>query len=237
MYINKIFLKRNNDFFLSYLYPINFINPITILYGENGIGKSTILESLAVYLGCPAEGGSKNFKFTTEDTHINIPDLVVDKGARMPKDIFFYRSETFYTFMSEMKRLDMVEMGGAKISSYYGGNELHKLSHGEAMRALYLKRFRKNGLYLLDEPEVSLSINNQLEFMERVIDLSKNGSQFIIATHSPVLMQIPGSDLLEITKRGVKSINFKETNVYYIYRELMSEKHHDYLSSILHMSI
>lgn len=233
IFLKKIRIKKENNFFLNYLFPIEFKKPITVLTGENGVGKSAILESLAVFLGCPAEGGSKNFSFSTEDTHIKIPDLIFERNYRYPKDIFFYRSETFYTFMSEMKKLDKPEIGGGKINYFYGGKELHKLSHGEAMRALYLNKFKENGLYLLDEPEVSLSINNQLEFIEKIVNLSRKGSQFIIASHSPIIMQIPGIHLIEITKKGIKNISFKDTNIYYMYRELMLDESQEYLKSII----
>ncbi|WKS97426.1 AAA family ATPase [Gallibacterium anatis] len=235
MYIHEIYRKNNCDFFLDYLFPIKLNKQISIFIGENGIGKSTIMESLAVHLGCPAEGGSKNFKFSTENTHLQIPDIVVKKGIKFPKDVFFYRSETFYTFMSEMKRLDIPEFGGGKINSYYGGTELHKLSHGESMSALYTNRFHQNGIYILDEPEASLSLNNQLKFIEKIVTLSRNGAQFIIATHSPIIMQTPESELLEVTKSGVKTVNFRDTNVYYIYREIMQDNSHTYLSSILNI--
>lgn len=192
------------------------------------------MESLAVSLGCPAEGGSRNFNFFTENTHIHIPDFVVEKGIKRPKDVFFYRSETFYTFMSEMKRLDQTEFGGEKINSYYGGVELHKLSHGESMNALYTNRFRENSLYLLDEPEASLSLNSQLKFIERVVTLSKNGTQFIIATHSPIIMQTPNAELLEVTEKGIRRVSFQETNIYYMYREIINS--HTYLKDILNLS-
>ncbi|OOF71178.1 AAA family ATPase [Rodentibacter caecimuris] len=233
MYINKIYRKGKNNFFLDYLFPIKLTKPISIFIGENGIGKSTLMESLAVYLGCPAEGGSKNFNFFTENTHIHIPDFIVGKGTKQPKDVFFYRSETFYTFMSEMKRLDQPEFGGGKINSYYGGVELHKLSHGESMNALYTNRFHENGLYILDEPEASLSLNSQLKFIERIVFLSRNGAQFIIATHSPIIMQTPKAELLEVTRKGIKKVSFQETNVYYMYREIINS--HTYLNDILNL--
>lgn len=235
MYIKNIYRNRKNDFFLDYLYPIQFIKPITIFFGENGIGKSTIMESLAVYLGCPAEGGSKNFNYFTENTHINVPDIVVEKGEKYPKDIFFYRSETFYNFMTEMTRLDSPEFGGVKINSYYGGKELHKLSHGESMNALYTNRFKENSLYLLDEPESSLSINSQLKFIEKILTLSNKGTQFIIATHSPIIMQIPNADLLEITKKGVKRTRFKDTNIFYMYKEILLDESNSYLTNIINI--
>ncbi|WP_171034657.1 AAA family ATPase, partial [Haemophilus influenzae] len=95
--------------------------------------------------------------------------------------------------------------------------------------------FNKNGLYILDEPESSLSLNNQLKFIERIVTLSRNGAQFIIATHSPIIMQTPESELLEVTKNGVKTVNFQETNIYYMYREIMQDNSHTYLSSILNL--
>lgn len=238
LFIQKMALLapiEENDF-VNYLYPIYFTKPITLFIGDNGVGKSTILESLAVHLGCPAEGGSRNFNFKTEDTHLDYSaQLRVTKGYKQARDVFFYRSETFYTFMSEMRKLDSEVVGGAKINGYYGHQDLHTLSHGESMKALYHHRFYPESLYILDEPEAALSIHNQLQFIEKIIKLSRMGSQFIIATHSPLLMLMPEVDLLQITQQGINKVNFAETDIYYLYRELMSDKGADYLQSILNL--
>lgn len=213
------------DFPFLHLFPFNFSRNITILTGENGAGKSTFLEALALKLGCPAEGGSINFNYRTEDTHIDFTKhLRLAKSGKKIKDIFFYRSETFYTFLTEMRRLDSDIQGGVKINNYYGGRDLHTLSHGEAMLALIYNRFKDNSLYILDEPEVSLSIANQINFIERIVQLSKKGTQFIIATHSPLFMMMPDVDLVQLTNNSKYEINFCDTNNFHILKELFKSE-------------
>ena len=227
-----------NDFPFLHLYPLHFKKNITIIIGENGVGKSTILEALAVKFGCPAEGGSVNFNFSTENTHLDYTQhLRIAKNGKKIKDIFFYRSETFYTFLSEMRRLDSdtSHYAGTPIKTYYGGRDLHTVSHGESMIALYSHRFKDQSLYFLDEPEASLSIANQINFAERVLQLSQQGSQFIIATHSPIIMAIPEATLLQITSNSKYETTFADTNQYYLLKELIDSKG-DFLKNILNSS-
>ncbi|WP_111859031.1 AAA family ATPase [Acinetobacter sp. CFCC 10889] len=222
-----------DDFPFYHLYPLHFKKNITVIVGENGVGKSTILEALAVKFGCPAEGGSINFNFSTEDTHLDYTKhLRIAKNGKKIKDIFFYRSETFYTFLSEMRRLDNEPEGGSRINTYYGGRDLHTVSHGESMIALYSHRFKEQSLYFLDEPEASLSIANQINLVERILQLSQQGTQFIIATHSPVIMAIPDATLLQITQNSQYETTFSETNHYYLLKELINSKG-DFLRHIL----
>lgn len=214
-----------DDFPFFHLYPLHFKKNITIIVGENGVGKSTILEALAVKFGCPAEGGSVNFNFSTENTHLDYTQhLRIAKNGKKIKDTFFYRSETFYTFLSEMRRLDNDPEGGNKINTYYGGRDLHTVSHGESMVALYSHRFRDQSLYFLDEPEASLSIANQISFVERVLQLSQQGTQFIIATHSPIIMAMPEATLLQVTPNSKYETTFAETKHYYLLKELIESK-------------
>lgn len=211
------------NFPFIHLFPFIFDKNITILTGENGAGKSTFLEALAIKLGCPAEGGSINFNFKTDDTHLDFTrHLRLAKNGKKIKDIFFYRSETFYTFLSEMRRLDSDDWGGSRINNSYGGRDLHTLSHGEAMLALINNRFKNDGLYILDEPEVALSIANQINFIEKILQLSKKGSQFIIATHSPLLMMMPESDLVQLTNNSKYKISFCDTNNFYMLKEVFN---------------
>ncbi|MBJ9578321.1 AAA family ATPase [Acinetobacter baumannii] len=213
------------DFPFLHLFPFNFSRNITILTGENGTGKSTFLEALALKLGCPAEGGSINFNYKTDDTHVDFTKHVrLAKSGKKIKDVFFFRSETFYTFLSEMRRLDSDSEGGGKINNYYGGRDLHTLSHGEAMMALVNNRFKGDSLYILDEPEVALSIANQINFIEKLLQLSKKGAQFVIATHSPLLMMMPDADLVQFTNNSKYEINFCDTNNFYILKELFSSE-------------
>lgn len=214
-----------NNFDFLHLFPFDFTKNITVITGENGIGKSTLLEALAVKMGCPAEGGSVNFYYKTEDTHYDYTEhLKIIKTGKKINDIFFYRAETFYTFLSEMRKLDSTFSFDPQIKSYYGGRDLHTVSHGESMKALFNYRFKPNGLYILDEPEASLSISSQIDFIERIQKLAKEDAQFIIATHSPILMLMPNIELFQITTNSIKEINFKDTNIYYLYNEILKSK-------------
>lgn len=232
MYENTPMLKRidllntiHHDFPFMHLYPLCFTKNITVITGENGAGKSTILEALAVKLGCPAEGGSINFHYETENTHLDYTKhLRISKSGKKIEDIFFYRSETYYNLLTEMRNLDSELSFDPKINSYYGGRDLHTISHGESMRALFFNRFRGGGLYILDEPEASLSIASQIDFVERIIQLAKEGAQFIIATHSPVIMLMPDIDLIQITENNYRYVDFINTNIYYLYKEILESK-------------
>lgn len=157
---------------LKNVFPLEFNNPITIITGENGSGKSTLLEAIAINLGCPAEGGTRNFNYMTESTHDELhKEIILSKRFR-PNDIFFYRAESFYNFSSEIRKLDAEYSFDPEIKQYYGGRDLHRLSHGESMEALYSNKFKPKGLYILDEPEASLSAQKQLNFISRIFDLA-----------------------------------------------------------------
>lgn len=209
--------------FMSGFFPIYLNNSITILTGENGCGKSTLLEAIAVKLGCNPEGGGRNFNFKTENTHSTLHTfLQLSKGHLKEKDIFFYRAETFYNLNTAIRKLDNDASFDPEIKTYYGGKDLHCMSHGEAMEALFLKRFKPKGLYILDEPEASLSPLRQLVFIKCLLDLAQKGAQFIIATHSPLIMSIPGCDLLQISKGRFNTISPNDTEAYAIYKAVIN---------------
>ncbi|CAN7171136.1 AAA family ATPase [Pseudomonas umsongensis] len=209
--------------FMSGLFPIYLENRVTILIGENGCGKSTLLEAIAVKLGCNPEGGGRNFNFKTENTHSMLHALLIlSKGHLKEKDIFFYRAETFYNLNTAIRKLDNESSFDPEIKTYYGGKDLHCMSHGEAMEALFLKRFKANGLYILDEPEASLSPLRQLIFIKRLLELARDGAQFIIATHSPIIMSIPGCELLQISEGSFKKISPEDTEAYAIYKAVIN---------------
>src|SRR5215469_5920562 len=164
---------------------------VTFLVGENGSGKSTLLEAVAVAWGFNPEGGTKNFRFGTRASHSVLHEyLRVAKGVRRPKDGFFLRAESFFNVATEIENLDS-EPGGPPVISYYGNHSLHEQSHGESFMALLVNRFGGHGVYLLDEPEAALSPQRQLAALARIHELVCADSQFIIATHSPILMAYP----------------------------------------------
>lgn len=165
---------------------LRFDQPVTIIAGENGSGKSTIVEALALALGFPAEGGTRNFRFSTEDTHSALHDnLRLVRGARREKAGFFLRGETFYNVMTAGKTYR--DGGGSPWDGW------HEQSHGEGFFRLFQQRLNGQGLYLLDEPESALSPSRQFAALVLLMKAAEQGAQVIMATHSPVLMAVPGA--------------------------------------------
>ena len=225
LFIQQIRLKSDRVAadFLRGLFPLQFNNRITVFIGENGSGKSTLLEALAIKLGCNPEGGGKNFNFSTENTHSKLHEtLMLSKGYRREKDVFFYRAETFYNLNTAIRKLDAEGSFDPEIKTYYGGVDMHCMSHGEAMEALFQNRFKAQGLYVLDEPEASLSPLRQLVFINRVKELSRKGAQFVIATHSPLIMSIPGCDLRQISEGRSEPITPADTDAYAVYKAVLN---------------
>src|SRR5215831_12069704 len=145
---------------------------VTFFVGENGSGKSTLLEAIAVASGFNAEGGSKNMRFGTRESHSELHRyLRVARGIARPRDGFFLRAESFFNVATEIEKLDAEPGGGPAIGPSYGERALHEQSHGESFLALLLNRFRGEGLYLLDEPEAALSPSRQLSVLTRIHDL------------------------------------------------------------------
>ena len=202
--------------------PLVFHRPVTFLVGENGVGKSTLLEALAVALGFNPEGGSRNFRFSTADTHSGLSDcLRVVREPIMPRDGFFLRAESFYNAASYINQLDSEGSFGPPLIDSYGGVSLHAQSHGESFLALAEHRFGGRGIYLLDEPEAALSPMRLMRLMCRMHELEADASQFIVSTHSPILMTYPGSEVYEIGDAGIRAVPYRETEHYQLTRRFL----------------
>lgn len=203
------------------LSSLEFHPKVTFIVGENGTGKSTILEAIAVACGFNAEGGTKNFNFTTSDTHSQLHDYIkLVRGVRKPTDGFFLRAESFYNLATNIDELDRENPG---LFSSYGGKSLHKQSHGESFFSVFMNRFEGNGLYILDEPESALSPSRQMAMITRIHELVKLNSQFIIATHSPIIMAYPNSTIYEI-KEKIELVRYEETEHYQIMKSFINNK-------------
>jgi len=201
---------------------LEFHPKMTILVGENGSGKSTLLEAIAVGLGFNPEGGTRNFLFSTRGSHSELHRyLRIARGIKRPQTGFFLRAESFFNVATEIERLDSEPAFAPPVIDSYGGKSLHEQSHGESFLALLRNRFGNNGLYLLDEPEAALSPQRQLSALSRFHDLIVNGSQFVIATHSPILMAYPEARIYQFAPEGIRQVAYEETEHYQITRAFL----------------
>ncbi len=195
---------------------LEFHPKVTFLVGENGSGKSTLIEALAVAWGFNAEGGSTNFNFGTRASHSELHNFVRPiRSAKRAKDGFFLRAESHFNVAT------YVENTGV---SGYGDASLHEQSHGESFFALLDNRFRGNGLYILDEPEAALSPNRQLSFLARLHELVNQKSQFIIATHSPIILGYPDAWIYQTTSSGLERIEYEDTDHFQVTRNFLNRR-------------
>lgn len=229
LFIRKIILDRDavesfekypfNVGIIKNFYELSFHSPVTFLIGENGIGKSTLIEAIAVSCGLNPEGGSQNFNFSTLDSHSNLSHYMTTvSGFKRPKTKFFLRAESFYNVASEIVRLNE-DYGG--LYRFYGGN-LHHCSHGESFLSLVQNRFSDHGLYILDEPEAALSPTRQMTLLCLIDELVKGGSQFIIATHSPILISYRNGEILDLDHQ-MKVTEYQDTDIYQIYKTYLED--------------
>jgi predicted ATPase len=189
---------------------------VTFLVGENGSGKSTLIEAIAVAFGLNAEGGNRNFNFATRESHSLLHErLRLVRGTTRPWDCFFLRAETFYNVATYVE-----EVG---VGDTFGPHPLHEQSHGESFFALFRERFRGQGLYLLDEPEAALSPMRQMAFLRVIDDHVNDCSQFIIATHSPIVLAYPRAWIYELTADGSpRRIDYERTEHFRVYRDFLN---------------
>jgi predicted ATPase len=193
---------------------------VTFLIGENGAGKSTLLEALALSVHLNPEGGSRNFNFASRASHSDLTEcLRVSRTLSQARDSYFLRAESFYNVATEIERLDE---GSGQLLKAYGGSSLHEQSHGESFFALFQHRFRGPGLYLMDEPEAALSPKRQLEFLSILHEHCKQGSQFVIATHSPIIMAYPTARIYVMGKDGIQEVPYQETDHYLVTRGFLT---------------
>lgn len=231
-YIRSISLKRDKieafDHFplslpvVKALGQLELHPKVTFFIGENGSGKSTFLEAIAVSLGFNPEGGTKNFSFTTRSSHSTLHEyLRIAKGVHRPRDGFFLRAESFFNVATNIEQLDAEPSFGPPIINSYGFRSLHEQSHGESFLALMMNRFGGKGVYILDEPEAALSPQRQLAVLSRMHDLVIDTSQFIIATHSPILMAYPDAWIYQFQSDGIRKVEYEETEHFQITRDFL----------------
>ena len=193
-----------------------FNKSLNVFNGENGSGKSTLLEAIAVAYGFNPEGGTRNYSFSTFDSHSELCDaLTLIRGCRKAQWGYFLRAESFYNVASAEEEYSKIQ--GIP-------QEYHKKSHGESFLSVVQQNFGKNGLYILDEPEAALSPQRQLTLLLEMSNCVKNGSQFIVVTHSPVLLGLPEAEILSFDDGAIKPITYEETQSYRITKAFINDR-------------
>lgn len=194
---------------------IEFHPNVTFFVGENGSGKSTVLEALAIGLGFGPEGGTKNVRFSTTESVSPLHEaLRLARGTPKPNDGYFLRAESFFNLATYMDEVGYLEG--------YGGRSLHGRSHGEAFMALLVHKLRGDGIYLLDEPEAALSPSRQLAALRAIHQLVQDSSQFIIATHSPILLAYPNAKIIQFDGSGISEVAYEDTEHFAITRDFLN---------------
>lgn len=235
-FIREVILRRQDvPSFKSYPFNIPVVRDlealplhpkVTFLVGENGTGKSTLLEAIAVAWGFNAEGGSRNFNYATRASHSDLSDyFTLVKHVSRPRTGYFLRAESYFTVATEIERLDAEPDAGPKIIDFYGGKSLHEQSHGESFLALFQHRLGPGGFYIFDEPEAALSPQRQLAVLRRIHQLAKAGCQFVIATHSPIILAYPDATIYQCTDEGIRKVAWEETEHYRITRDFLADPH------------
>lgn len=233
-YIKDIFIdwsKVNNDSFLNDIEVLRnidrlfFDKKITFFVGENGSGKSTLLEAIAVAYGFNAEGGTLNYNFSTyHDVSELCGAIKISKGYKRPKGSFFFRAETFFNVASKLE--DYRDITPKDIFyERYGGKSLHEQSHGESFLSFFQNNMRE-GIYIMDEPEAALSPQRQLTLLFQIANMRESGSQFIIATHSPILLGIPGATIYSFDSGKICECEYEDTECYLITKSFLNDRNY-----------
>lgn len=234
LFIKEITLIRDNIIdFKSYPFSLPIIRnfdkmtlekPITFIMGDNGSGKSTLIEAIAVAYGFNPEGGTKNFNFSTKETHSKLYSHIrLAKGIRRLEDSFFLRAESFYNVATEYDSLYENEIS-AGVNTPFGAKSLHMQSHGESFLSIMKNRLKGNGLYIFDEPEAALSASGQLALLSIMKNLVDKNSQFIIATHSPIISAFPDAIIYEADEKDFTIREYDNTNNYIITKYFLNNK-------------
>lgn len=217
LFVNKIYIHWNRISPTSYLREIaafkdvnefELRSPVTFFAGENGSGKSTMLEGIAVAYGFNPEGGSRNYSFSTYDSHSELSEVItLSKGTQTGKWGYFLRAESFYNVAT--KEMDYADIAHPSM-------RLHEKSHGESFMAIMQNKLSSPGFYVLDEPEAALSPQRQLSLLIEIKNAVDSGAQFLIASHSPILLGYPGADIISFDNGQIHSITYEETESYQV---------------------
>ncbi|MGC7870913.1 AAA family ATPase [Desulfosporosinus sp. SYSU MS00001] len=201
------------------LESIDFKSNVTFFVGENGTGKSTLMEAIAYKCEFNTAGGGRNNVYEIAASETALGDFIRLSWAPKIANGFFLRAESLYNFASHIDSL------GPEAYQPYGGKSLHAQSHGESFLSVFANRFGKRGIYLLDEPEAALSPIRQLSLLSIIKELERDGqSQFIIATHSPIILAYPGARILDFDTSPITEIDYENTSHYQITKGFMTNR-------------
>jgi predicted ATPase len=189
---------------IAKLERLPFERPVTFLVGENGSGKSTLIETIAICAGFNPEGGTKNFGTALRPSESALHEFArLARRGRRERSGFFLRAETMFNVSTEAEQYRA-----------YGWDDLHAMSHGEAFLWIAMNKFINHGLYILDEPEAALSPQRQLSLLVRIQQLVKGGAQFVISTHSPILLAYPDAAIFHLDGDGIHPVRYRDTEHY-----------------------
>jgi len=227
-YLKEVSLKRDlipsfdsypfNIPAVSNLSTLKFHPDVTFIVGENGAGKSTLIEAIALNLGFGIEGGTKNVQFQTHNNGSQLFNYLKSvRSFKKPSDYYFLRAESFYNVATYMEEVGYLES--------YGNKSLHDRSHGESFMATLTLKLKGKGLYIFDEPEAALSPSRQLATLAVIDKLVKEQSQFIIATHSPILLAYPNAIIYQLDEFGIRQVEYEETEHFMVTKYFLNNYH------------